>query len=66
MQAEKNYAKLVVKDGWVKCPICGRGKLLKILPTSIAHDIPRQCKLCKAETIVNIEAPEPESKATSA
>lgn len=66
MQGTKEYGKLVIKNGWVMCPVCGKGKLLKILPTSVARDIPRQCKFCKKETIVNIEAPEPASKETSA
>lgn len=66
LQSGQECGKLVIKNGWVMCPICGRGKLQKILPTTSAHDLPRPCKFCKHEIIVNIEAPEPESRETSA
>lgn len=66
LQSEPQCGKLVVKDGWVICPICGKGKLLKTLTTSTARNLPCKCKRCGQETIVNIEAPEPESDETSA
>lgn len=66
MQMTSRPAKLVIKDGWVMCPVCGKGKLQKVLPTTTAHDLPKQCKRCGQETIVNIEAPEPASRETSA
>ena len=47
------------------CPVCGKGKLLKLLPTTSVRNLPRKCKRCGQETIVNIEAPEPVSKVTS-
>lgn len=59
-------AKLVVKDGWVICPVCRKGKLLKVRPDTTAQNLPRKCKRCGQETIVNIEAPEPASRETSA
>lgn len=66
MKSNAKSAKLVVKDGWVICPVCGKGKLQKVLPNTTAHNLPRKCKRCGQEIIVNIEAPEPESKGTSA
>jgi len=66
LQADQRCGKLRVRDGWVLCPVCGRGKLLKLLPTTSVHDLPRKCKRCGQETIVNIEAPEPASTVTSA
>lgn len=66
MQNGQNYGKLSVKDGWVICPVCGKGKLQKILPSTTAKNLPRKCKRCGQETLVNIEAPEPASKVTSA
>ncbi len=66
MQNEKSCGKLSVKDGWVICPVCGKGKLQKILPSTTAKNLPRKCKRCGQETLVNIEAPEPASKVTSA
>lgn len=66
LQRQPECGKLVIKDGWVICPICGKGKLQKILPSTIARDLPRKCKRCGQEIIVNIEAPEPASTETSA
>lgn len=66
LQTEPECGKLIVKDGWVMCPICGKGKLLKIRPDSIARNLPRKCKRCGQETVVNIDAPEPASTETSA
>lgn len=57
--------KLVVKDGWAMCPVCGR-KLIKLLPGTSIRLLPVKCKHCKQESIVNIEAPEPASRETSA
>ncbi|QUO37552.1 hypothetical protein KFE19_14430 [Dysosmobacter sp. Marseille-Q4140] len=58
--------KLVTKDGWVMCPVCGKGKILKVNPDTTVHNLPRPCKRCGQISIVNIEAPEPESSETSA
>lgn len=65
MQSELKCGKLVVKDGWAMCPVCGR-KLLKLLPSTSIRLLPVKCKHCKQEAIVNIEAPEPASRETSA
>ena len=61
-----NCGKLIVMDGWIICPVCGKGKILKVRPDTIARNLPRKCKRCGQETLVNIEAPEPASKETSA
>lgn len=58
--------KLTIKNGWVFCPVCSKGKLLKVNPDTTVHHLPLKCKLCGQETLVNIEAPEPASKETSA
>lgn len=58
--------KLTIRNGWVICPVCGKGKILKVDPDTTAHCLPRLCKRCGQETYVNIEAPEPASKETSA
>ena len=66
MQAHSERGQLTIKNGWVICPICGKGKILKVNPDTTVHHLPRPCKRCGQETIVNIEAPEPASKGTSA
>lgn len=55
-----------MKDGWVICPVCRKGKLLKLLPDTAVRNLPVKCKRCGQETVVNIDAPEPESIETSA
>lgn len=66
LQTDVRCGKLMVRDGWVICPVCQKGKLLKIRPDTIARNLPRKCKRCGQETLVNIEAPEPASTVTSA
>ena len=66
LQTEPECGKLIVKDGWVICPVCGKGKLLLTRPDTAVRNLPRKCKRCGQETIVNIEAPEPASTVTSA
>lgn len=41
-------------NGWLLCPKCGRGKVLKLLPTTVATDLTVHCKICKQESVVNI------------
>ena len=66
MQTDVRCGKLTVKDGWVICPVCDKGKLLLVLPSTSVRNLPRKCKRCGQETVVNIEAPEPASEVTSA
>lgn len=51
---QRESAKLIVKDGWLLCPACGRGKVLKVRPKTRATDLTVYCKVCGRETIVNI------------
>lgn len=66
LQNTAQCGKLITRDGWIICPVCRKGKLLKVLPDTTAHNLPRKCKRCGQETIVNIDAPEPASVETSA
>ena len=66
MRTVNESAKMIVKDGWVMCPVCGKGKILKVNPDTTVHNLPRPCKRCGQISIVNIEAPEPASTETSA
>ena len=66
MQSNMRCGKIIVRDGWVICPVCQKGKLLKVRADTTAQNLPRKCKRCGQETLVNIEAPEPASKVTSA
>lgn len=65
MQPKTESATIVTKDGWAMCPVCHKGKLIKLLPTTTVHDLPCKCKKCGQISKIHIEAPEPESKETS-
>ena len=56
----------VQNDGWVLCPVCGKGKLLLTRKDTVVMRLDCKCKLCGRISEVNINAPEPESKETSA
>lgn len=47
--------KLTAKNGWLICPACGRGKVLKLNPETRAVDLTVFCKVCGTESIVNID-----------
>ena len=55
LKTNSEYGKLIVKDGWVACPVCLRNKhLLRIGPDTEATALPVYCRDCKSEIIVNI------------
>ena len=67
MPNDEKRDKITIENGWAMCPICRKGKLLKLLPETKVCALPCKCKLCGQTTIVNIEpVPEPESTETSA
>lgn len=55
MQNEAKPAKLTVKNRWLLCPACGRGKVLKLNPETRAEKLTVYCKICGTESIVNID-----------
>ena len=55
MQFNEKTAKLIVKDGWVICPVCRRNhRLLRVGPETEARYLPVYCRDCKTELILNI------------
>ena len=56
MQAQLKHGKLVIKDGWITCPVCKRNRrLLRVEPDTAATALPVFCRDCKTEIILNIE-----------
>lgn len=47
--------KLDIKSGWVICPKCGKGKVLKLSENTKAENLVVFCKVCGDESIVNID-----------
>ncbi len=54
LQIESTYGKIRTNPGWLKCPACGKHKVLRLLPNTTAKDLPVFCKRCGKETFVNI------------
>ena len=38
----------------VRCPVCKKGPVLYLLPTTEVKDLPVKCKKCGAESVINI------------
>lgn len=55
LQTEVKTAKLNAKNGWLLCPRCGRGKVLRLNPDTRARSLTVYCKICGKESIVNID-----------
>ena len=55
MQTTKKPDKLVIKDGWLMCPSCGKQRVLRIYPETRAKCLQVYCKRCGHEHIVNID-----------
>ena len=59
LNSQKKCGKIETKPRWLKCPACGLGKVLKLIPGTSASNLVVYCKRCGKESIVNI-APVPE------
>ena len=66
LQQHLESGKIVIRNGWLMCPVCGKGKVLKLREDTTAYALPVYCRRCGQESIVNIEAPEPASDETRA
>lgn len=54
MNNSKQCGKIKTNPGWLMCPACGLGKVLRLLPETKAENLIVHCKVCKKESIVNI------------
>ena len=54
MKNMENSARLAVKNGWVSCPYCRNGRLMKVLPDTEGTSIQVFCKHCRKEIILDI------------
>ena len=54
MAVECEAGKLRVKDHWVLCPVCRRGKVLKLRPGTRAENLAVYCRVCKTESVVDL------------
>ena len=56
MQVAAEYGKIQTNRRPLKCPCCGKGTILYLLPSTQVKDLPVKCKQCGKESIVNISA----------
>lgn len=56
LRNKENCGKLTVKDGWLMCPACGRGKVLRVREDTEVKNLEVCCKLCRQKSIVNIKS----------
>lgn len=55
MQCEPKPAKLIVKDGWIICPVCNQNrKTIRITAETEAYCLPVYCRKCGTELFLNI------------
>lgn len=54
MQSRKECGTLVVKDGWIICPICRHRTHQHIAPQTEAKQLEVWCHRCKTVHVVNI------------
>lgn len=52
---ETNRGKLIVKDGWIVCPVCKRKTNQHIGSDTKAQNLELWCRTCKAIHLVNID-----------
>lgn len=55
LQSDGEHGKLIVRDGWLICPVCNKGRVLKLRPDTAAQNLIVYCKQCGKETTVNID-----------
>lgn len=55
LQVQVEYGKIKTNQRWIMCPGCGK-KLMRVMPTTFARNLPLFCRRCGMETIVNIES----------
>ncbi len=53
MQSKHECDKIKTNQ-WLVCPVCGVGKVLKLLPNTEAKNLIVFCRVCRKESIVNI------------
>lgn len=54
MQNSEKACKLIVRNGWVICPVCGNKRWFRIGPETEARSLPVYCRDCKQEIILDI------------
>ena len=54
MQNAGKSCTLIVRNGWIVCPICGNKRLFRLDAETEARNLPVYCRDCKHEIILDI------------
>ena len=54
LQKQTETSKLVVKDVWLICPVCGNKRLFRLEAETEARALPVYCRDCKTEILLDI------------
>ena len=54
LNAHTGCGKIKTNRKPVPCPVCGKGAVAYLLPTTQIRDLPVKCKRCGAESVLNI------------
>ena len=65
LHESEHCGKLYMKGERLICPVCGRQTQVKLLQSTVLKDFPIFCKHCKAESIVNIDVSQNQSRQTT-
>lgn len=54
MQTDARCGKLIVRNGWIICPVCGNKRMFRLDEETEARKLPVYCRDCKTEFILDI------------
>lgn len=54
LKKPQKCGKIIVKDGWVLCPVCGKARVLPVFEGTEGQNIPIHCKRCGADRLIDI------------
>lgn len=52
--SDARCGKLIVRNGWIICPVCGNKRMFRLDEETEARKLPVYCRDCKTEFILNI------------
>ena len=55
MKKIANCGTMNIENGWLTCPNCGHGKILRMTEETRVKNLPVYCKKCRCESMVNID-----------
>lgn len=44
-------------ENWILCPVCGKGKVLHVLPGTRAVELEVFCRRCRQRSVIDVAGP---------